>query len=540
MSGRNRLWVVAFGLFAVLIAVTVTVHTPRRVRSDREPTRPAGAEPTLEDVPLGSGKDVRPRMTKVAQLGTTVTAFATVPDGTEMLVGERTGFVWALRRHKSGRFTVPTLSEAPVLDLSKEVSLQGEQGFFGLAFVGNGSRVVVTYSALDGTLIVDSYAYAAGAPIDTSTRVRLLSVSSHLPFHYGGGLAVGPHGDLFVSVGDLATSLPVVPAPQDPALINGGVVRIPADVVSAATTSWVAAPGDQVARGLRNPWRISVDPPTGDLWIGNVGNETIESVDRVAGSKLGGRTENFGWPYYEGSVRHYRTLPPDLRLDPSALERRQKGDVCGMVGGFVYRGDLLPALSGRYLYGDLCNRHVRSFRVGRDGSATDDSAAFDLTENIVSFGEGPTGEVYGLGTAGGVYRVDPGWWSVRDLDQERTPATTTTTVAPESAAPIDCKVIDVLKPLTYLGALSPDELEQATEGLVSTLDATIPDLPPDVADAARTVRRAFAALAAELAPVGWDLTSPSLLGVRDEMLNFSGDFTGLGDAMGTLYGSRCK
>jgi hypothetical protein len=190
------------------------------------------------------------------------------------------------------------------------------------------------------------------------------------------------------------------------------------------------------------------------------------------------------------------------------------------------------------VYGDLCSLEARSFALTRTGTAHGDALAFRWPEQIVSFGLGPTGELYGLGAFGRVFRVDPGWSTASDMDQSVRPPEGPPD--PEPSRRVDCGVIDALVPLTYLGSLSPKKLHAALDRLDRELAGVMPNLPADLRDAARIVRTAFQSLNAQLASTGWDLASPTLAGVREDMLNVTGEFQGFGEALGALYASPCK
>jgi glucose/arabinose dehydrogenase len=160
-----------------------------------------------------------------------------------------------------------------------------------------------------------------------------------------------------------------------------------------------------VANGLRNPWRFSFDRETGDLYIGDVGQDRWEEVDFIAGGVDG--FLNFGWDAYEGDeVLEDKELTGDGELvRPIATYAHDAG--CSITGGFVYRGSELRALRGRYFYGDYCSGTIWSLRV-EDGEATDVRRERIAVLQLTSFGEDEAGELYLVSQAGSVHRLAAG------------------------------------------------------------------------------------------------------------------------------------
>jgi glucose/arabinose dehydrogenase len=154
--------------------------------------------------------------------------------------------------------------------------------------------------------------------------------------------------------------------------------------------------------GLRNPWRFSFDPTNGDLTIADVGQDAIEEIDFARRGEA--RGANYGWRPFEGTRRVYDEtaaghVPPVLQLSHDAGN-------CSVTGGYVVRDKALPALAGRYVYGDLCKGELRSVRLA-PGSASGDAAIPGLAkvEQLSSFGEDARGRVYALSLTGPVYRL---------------------------------------------------------------------------------------------------------------------------------------
>ena len=154
------------------------------------------------------------------------------------------------------------------------------------------------------------------------------------------------------------------------------------------------------ALGLRNPYRFSFDSRSGDIFIGDVGQDSWEEIDHVSRRRLGG--SNFGWDLLEGThdfdghhaPAHYR---------PPALEYSSRGAGCAVTGGFVVHDPQLPALAGSYIYADFCGGEIRSFNPANPGGS-DASTGLDVDQPS-SFGEGAGGRIYVASLTGAVYRI---------------------------------------------------------------------------------------------------------------------------------------
>jgi glucose/arabinose dehydrogenase len=155
------------------------------------------------------------------------------------------------------------------------------------------------------------------------------------------------------------------------------------------------------AYGLRNPWRFSFDRETGDLYIGDVGQNRFEEVDYARRGKARGR--NYGWSCFEGKSRYDSSRSCPNPISP-VLTYPLTGGNCAVSGGVVVRDPALPQLTGRYVYGDTCRGQIRSFRI-EGGNATDDRALGVRVSNLSSFGEDARGRVYLTSLDGPVYRL---------------------------------------------------------------------------------------------------------------------------------------
>jgi glucose/arabinose dehydrogenase len=316
-----------------------------------------------------------------------------------------------------------TLVSAPFLDISARISSGGERGLLGLAFhpqyAANG-RFFVNYTDRNGDTHISEFKAPnpGGDAADAASERQLMFVSQPFANHNGGGLAFGPDGFLYIGLGDGGSAGDPFGNGQNLGVRLGKLHRI--DVNGAQP---FAAPTDNPfvgragalpeiwAYGLRNPWRFSFDRATGDLYIGDVGQNTLEEIDVGLVSRHGG--ENYGWNTMEGS----RCFNPASNCNMSGLTPPVidygRGDGFSVTGGVVYRGCRMPGYAGTYFYADYGSGMIRSFRLEggrpvetRDWTSTI-SGANRAIRNPSSFGVDPDGEIYIVDYDGEVYRIEP-------------------------------------------------------------------------------------------------------------------------------------
>jgi glucose/arabinose dehydrogenase len=297
----------------------------------------------------------------------------------------------------------------PVLDLRAEVnSISIEQGLLGFAFHPDypaDPRVFLYHSKKDNDNVLVSYE-TTGDPnvLDPGTRKVLLTIDKERTQqrHNGGTVLFGPDGLLYLSVGDAARSSV---NGQNPATLPGKILRIDVDGGDpyAIPAGNPFAPGGSAPAGLkgapeawwfglRNPWRFTIDVPSGLAYIADVGQERVEEVNAVPLADAG---LNFGWPAFEG-LRPYSNVTPvsDVTNPVLTAGHNDKDGGCSITGGEVYRGRAIPELTGHYFYADWCRGWIRSFRLA-DGKPLDrkDWSA-DLKAGMVSsFGHDADGEL---------------------------------------------------------------------------------------------------------------------------------------------------
>ena len=300
---------------------------------------------------------------------------------------------------------------ADALDMTDRTSAYGERGLLGLAITKDGSLAYADYTNNDGNTRIDEYAVNADGTFDKSTRREVLGFDQPYPNHNGGKLAFGPDDMLYIGTGDGGSG-----GDPDRRALNmsewlGKILRI--DPHATADAGY-AVPADNPfvgvdgARpeiwsfGLRNPWRFSFDRQTADLWIADVGQGQWEEVDAGWAADGGGRGLNFGWSAFEGNHRFNDDQSED-GVTPPIHEYEHVGQDCSISGSALYRGAVIPALVGWYVFGDYCSGQVRALQIADRAEVK--QVGLGSVPNVVSIDEGPDGELYVLSAGGGIYSV---------------------------------------------------------------------------------------------------------------------------------------
>jgi glucose/arabinose dehydrogenase len=272
--------------------------------------------------------------------------------------------------------------------------------------------VYVHYTDLGGTTQVDELAVAADGTIDADSRRKVLSQQQPFANHNGGSLLFGPDGLLYLALGDggsggdpqrngldLSTWLGKI-LRIDPTASGGEGYTVPTD------NPFVGQGGARPeiwSYGLRNPWRVSFDIATGDVWIADVGQGSLEEVNRSPAAAGAGRGINFGWSAFEGTQRFNDDQDPNGAIGP-VFEYAHGPEACSITGGYVYRGEAIPALRGAYVFADYCGSGVFAFDPADPFAGR---KLLDEPGEVVSFGVDQANELYVLSFDGSVYRVDP-------------------------------------------------------------------------------------------------------------------------------------
>ncbi len=282
------------------------------------------------------------------------------------------------------------------LDVSDLIVCGGEQGLLSVAFSPDYAKsrlFYVYYTDTEGTTkIVEYEASGDGSAADPNSARELVSIDDFAANHNGGLLLFGPDGELYAGTGDGGGSGDPERTAQNPSSMLGKLLRI--DVGSGDT--------EIAALGLRNPWRYSFDRETGDLWIGDVGQDELEEIDSAPAAELH-RELNFGWSAFEGSEPFNEDEQAPGALEPTLEYDTDLG--CSVTGGYVVRDRELRSLYGRYLYGDFCEANLRSFTAEAGEPAGDDRELGLEVSALSSFGEDAAGHVYATSLEGPVYRL---------------------------------------------------------------------------------------------------------------------------------------
>ena len=247
--------------------------------------------------------------------------------------------------------------EPPFLDIAARVDDGGnEQGLLGLAFhpdFANNGFFYVNYTGQGGDTVIARFT-ASGNIADPNSEVRLLGVRQPYPNHNGGGLAFGSDGYLYIALGDGGSGGDPQGNGQNLNTLLGKILRIDVNNGNPYAVPADNPFGTEVFHyGLRNPWRISFDSQTGDLWIGDVGQGQWEEIDFLPAGTGGG--VNFGWNRYEGL--HEYSSGAELENHRPPLFEYSHTDGCSVTGGYVYRGPM-PEWQGVYFYADFCSGKV--------------------------------------------------------------------------------------------------------------------------------------------------------------------------------------
>lgn len=390
------------GVRAHLLVLAVLLAAGCSTPDPRDPTPPtAGATITT---PPTSAEPGTLRLEPVyAGLRSPVLVLE-VPDGSgDLVVVLQEGLV--LRDPR------PNATSVPFLDLADRVLAGGERGLLGLAFhpdYAENGVAFASYTDLAGDSVL-SRVRLVGDALDAATEEVLLRVHQPYPNHNGGHVAFGPDGYLYWGLGDGGSAGDPQGNGQDKEALLGSILRLDAPPEgpyrAPPDNPYVGAEGaDEVwAKGLRNPWRFSFDRGTGDLWVGDVGQNAVEEVNYQPASSTGG--ENYGWNVWEGT-RRYSPAARTFSEPVAPVFTYPTDDGCAVTGGHVYRGLSAPSLVGAYVFADYCNGRVQTLRFADGAWRHEDALDTDL--QVSSFGEDADGDVYVVDHGGGVYRLVEG------------------------------------------------------------------------------------------------------------------------------------
>jgi glucose/arabinose dehydrogenase len=326
--------------------------------------------------------------------------YLTAPPGdSRLFIVQKTGKILVDRNGK--------LLARPFLNLQAKVSTTSEEGLLSMAFdphYGRNGWVYVSYDNVNGDSRIVRYRVEPHHPNIASPTSAKILLKLHQPFdnHKGGQIAFGRDGLLYAGFGDGGSEGDPNHVGQRRTGLLSKIVRL--NVYAKHPVAKI------YARGFRNPWRFSFDRANGTLWIGDVGQDSWEEVDKVPfGTAPGG---NYGWSYYEGTHVYNngngnpkptgRVVFPVIQYPHVPASGPAN---CAVTGGYVYRGSSIPSLKGYYVYGDYCSGRI--WRRRASGGRPVEMAISRKVANISSFGQGAAGGLYVISLNGSIYRIIP-------------------------------------------------------------------------------------------------------------------------------------
>lgn len=394
----ERSIVLRLGIFLLLIASLVLSFGPPSISA-----QDTGDETLLGLRPVADGLEMP---TDVIAAG----------DGSgRLFVVERAGVVRIIQDGE-------VLAE-PFLDIrDKVISGEGELGMFSIAFhpdfATNGWFFVYYTAQPDMANTVERYVVSDEPNrADPESGRVVLAIPTNYNTHNGGGMSFGPDGYLYIGTGDGGGFRDPDANAQNRQRLLGKILRLDVNVPEPNGKPYTIPPDNPFvddlgalpeiwAYGVRNPWRLTFDRETGDLYIGDVGDGAWEEVNYQPAGDPGG--QNYGWPMTEG----FACFPPDggstpCDIDGVAFPAFVYGhdEGCSIAGGYVYRGQESPHAQGRYLYADWCSGRIWWAKKTAAGE-WEIIRLLDTTMQITGFGEDEAGELYLVDMTGGaVHRM---------------------------------------------------------------------------------------------------------------------------------------
>ncbi len=368
----------------------------------------ASAEPVVAGIPNAFvPANINLSFTRIARgLSSPVFITHSGDNNGRLFVVEQTGRIRVIRKG--------VLQSAPFLDLRSKISTGGERGLLGLAFHPDYSwnrKFYVYYTDKSGTIVIAQYLRSStNASLAVSSSAKtVLKISHPASNHNGGTLAFGPDRYLYAGIGDGGGSGDASNNAQNVGRLLGKILRINIDTghpyAIPPTNPYVGQTGHDLvwSFGLRNPWKFSFDRQTGDLWIGDVGQNRFEEVNRSTAPNAG-RAVNYGWRVLEGRTCFNPSsgCSTSGKTMPLAVYGHNLG--CSVTGGYVYRGSTYPDLVGVYLFGDYCSGRIWGVDAAGSGNQTP-VLLRDTATNLSSFGQDQAGNLYIVDHGGEIWLV---------------------------------------------------------------------------------------------------------------------------------------
>lgn len=348
---------------------------------------PAGPEWSTETPPLNSPVGIA---IETILTGLTAPVAVTNANDNRIFITQQTGQILV--------YDGVTLST--FLDISSLVSCCGEHGLLSVAFDPNyasNKRFFVYYTNTSGNLVIARYLVSADPNVADDTSATFLLTIPHPNFsnHNGGQLQFGHDGYLYAGTGDGGSAGDPPGNAQNKKVLLGKILRLDVSgsfYTNPPTNPFVgsAGAGEIWDYGFRNPWRFSIDRLTGDLIIGDVGQNTWEEVDYEPFGSTGGT--NYGWNVMEGK----HCFPPGTSCSTAGLKmpvlEYPHNPECSITGGYRYRGQDFAGLFGLYFYSDFCSGKI--WAATQNGQSWTTTVLRDTPYNVVGFGEDQQGRIY--------------------------------------------------------------------------------------------------------------------------------------------------
>jgi glucose/arabinose dehydrogenase len=375
-------------MWAAVAIMTVGALTTAALVATGAGDRAAAQTPTVQAVKVPT---VRLHLV-VSNLSEPLGMTAAPGDSRRLFIVEKTGYIRVLLNGK--------LLAKPFLNVRSRVTAGGEQGLLSVAFdpaYATNGRFYVYYTATNGDIKVVRYTVSSNRSVANAGSATVLWTVAHHTHsnHNGGQLAFGPNGLLYIGIGDGGSE-------GDPNFY-GQNVHVPYAKIWTMNVSSSSPTPVLYAYGLRNPWRFSFDSTTGNLWIGDVGQNKWEEIDFLKAGTAAGT--NFGWSYYEG--KHVYKPQPIVRtrlVGPVSEYSHAYGEA--VIGGYVYRGSAIPALKGDYLFADYASARVW-FKTSPGAAAHILTGISQKLPTVSSFGQNSKGELFLSSLDGKIYKIVP-------------------------------------------------------------------------------------------------------------------------------------
>ncbi len=307
-----------------------------------------------------------------------------------------------------------TINATAFLNLTSLVSTGSEQGLLGLAFHPNYATngfFFVNYTNTSGNTVIARYSVSANPDIANTTGTILMTITQPFSNHNGGNIRFGPDGYLYIGMGDGGSGGDPGNRAQNINDNLGKMLRIDVNstvapfYTSPTTNPYFGIAGnDEIwAIGVRNPWKFSFNRLNGDIWIADVGQGSIEEINKVT-SPLPNTGLNFGWRCYEGNTAYNTTGCPAIGTMTMPLTQYTHSATggCSITGGYFYTGTLYPNFQNKYFFTDYCNDKIST--VNPSGIITYTTAFSG--NNFSTFGEDINGELYIAGISSGtIYKI---------------------------------------------------------------------------------------------------------------------------------------